>query len=181
MSLFTFGKLRRITMGRRFPCTGPDIEWCPTRREFLYGLGTSLGSVAFSALLARDADSAQHSLAEPLRTKPGHLPARAKSCIFLMMEGGPSHIDTFDPKPKLHKLHLQEFVRNDAMQSAMSSGKRYFVASPFPFRKHGESAAEMSQNWRYLAGVADDICFYRGCQVDSINHPTAMYQMNTGN
>jgi hypothetical protein len=147
-----------------------------TRREALYGLGTSLGSVAFSALLA-----AEERRAGPLAPKPPHAPAKAKACIFLMMEGGPSHIDTFDPKPKLADLHLKEFTRTDKMQSAMSGGKRYYVASPFKFGKAGKCGADIAANWTHLAGVADDLCFYRGCQVDSVNHPTAMYQMNTGN
>ena len=56
-----------------------------------------------------------------------------------MMEGGPSHIDTFDPKPKLAQLHLREFTREGKMKSAMESGKRYFVQSPFTFRKAGQS------------------------------------------
>src|ERR1700761_8909964 len=96
-----------------------------TRREFLYGLGASLGGVAFSAMLADEARAA-----DPLARKEGHLPEKAKACIFLMMEGGPSHIDTFDPKPKLESLHLKEFIRNDSKQSAMSGGKRYYVQSP---------------------------------------------------
>lgn len=149
-----------------------------TRREALYGLGASLGSVAFSALLAAEEKRAGDN---PLSPKNPHASAKAKACIFLMMEGGPSHIDTFDPKPKLAELHLQEFNRSDKMQSAMSGGKRYYVASPFQFVKAGQSGADMAANWEHLAGVADDLCFYRGCQVDSVNHPTAMYQMNTGN
>jgi hypothetical protein len=98
-----------------------------------------------------------------------------------MMEGGPSHLDTFDPKPALERLHLKEFVREGRQKSAMESGKRYYVRSPFQFRQAGTSGATMAENWAHLAGVADDLCFYRGCQVDSVNHPTAMYQMNTGN
>jgi len=94
-----------------------------SRREFLYGLGATLGSVALSALLP--ADSAQAASAGPLEPKKGHLPTKAKNCIFLMMEGGPSHIDTFDPKPKLAQLHLQEFTRTGEMKSAMESGKRW--------------------------------------------------------
>jgi hypothetical protein len=148
-----------------------------TRREALYGLGATLGSVAFSAMLAEEARAA----AGPLSPKPPQVPPRATACIFLMMDGGPSHIDTFDPKPKLNDLHLKEFARNDQMQSAMSSGKRYYVASPFQFRKAGQSGVDMATNWEHLAGVADHLCFYRGCQVDSVNHPTALYQMNTGN
>jgi hypothetical protein len=164
----------------RFPCTGSRAGWAPTRRAFLYSLGASLGSVAFTALLAEQA-RAEAKAARPLVPKSAHLPAKAKACIFLMMEGGPSHIDTFDPKPRLKDLHLQAFVRNDAMQSAMSSGKRYYVQSPFSFRKVGTCGADMTMNWEHLARVADDLCFYRGCQVDSVNHPTALYQMNTGN
>ncbi|MCA9046066.1 MAG: DUF1501 domain-containing protein, partial [Planctomycetaceae bacterium] len=72
------------------------------RRSFLYGLGTSLGSVALSTLLAEESGS------NALAPRSGHFPAKAKHCIFLMMEGGPSHIDTFDPKPALEKLHLKE-------------------------------------------------------------------------
>ena len=162
-----------------------------SRRDFLYGLGTSLGSVALTSLLADDAAAGANSPADdrsaddrsagPLSPKGGHLPAKAKNCIFLMMEGGPSHIDTFDPKPALGKLHLTEFTRGGEQKSAMESGKRYYVQSPFKFGRHGESGAAMAENWRHLAGVADELCFFRGCQVDSVNHPTAMYQMNCGN
>jgi len=147
----------------------------PTRRDFIYSLGASLGSVAFTSLLAAN------EKISPLAPKQCHLPAKAKSVIFLMMEGGPSHIDTFDPKPALAKMHLQEFTREGKQKSAMESGKRYYVQSPFKFAKHGESGADIADNWSHLAKVADEICFFRGCQVDSVNHPTAMYQMNCGN
>ncbi len=146
------------------------------RRDALYGLGASLGSVAFTAMMASDL-----ARGGPLDPKPQQVPAKAERCIFLMMEGGPSHIDTFDPKPALEQLHLQEFVREGRDKSAMESGKRYFVQSPFRFRKAGVSGADMADNWEHLAGVADELCFYRGCQVESVNHPTAMYQMNCGN
>jgi hypothetical protein len=151
-----------------------------SRRDFLFSLGAGLGSVALSALLDCDGFAAPPSQS-PLAPKTGHLPAKAKRCIFLMMEGGPSHIDTFDPKPALQEQHLKEFVREGQMKSQMESGKRYYVQSPFRFRKVGQSGAAMAENWEHLAGVADELCFYRGCQVDSVNHPTAMYQMNTGN
>jgi len=165
-----------------FPCTpGARAFSAHTRRDFLYSLGSSIGSVAFSAMLARELQAAPAKGPGPLAPKGGHAPAKARSCIFLMMEGGPSHIDTFDPKPGLEKLHLKEFVREGKQKSAMESGKRYYVKSPFKFRKAGQSGADMAENWEHLAKVADDICFYRGAQVDSVNHPTAMYQMNTGN
>ncbi len=143
------------------------------RRDFLYGLTASLGSIAFTSML----QSPKSAFGETL-----HFPkAKAKHCIFLYMEGGPSHIDTFDPKPKLDELHLTEFNRNDQKQSAMSSGKRYYVKSPFKFRQAGESGADMCVLWESLANVADELCFYRGCQVESVNHPTANYHVNTGN
>lgn len=152
-------------------------EWIsrPSRRDFVYSLGASLGSVAFASMLSAEEKT------NPLVPKPGHLPAKAKNVIFLMMEGGPSHIDTFDPKPELAKQHLKEFTREGKQKSAMESGKRYYVQSPFTFSKHGQSGADMANNWTHLAKVADDLCFFRGCQVDSVNHPTAMYQMNCGN
>ena len=146
------------------------------RRDFLYSLGASLGSLALTSRLAADTHDAIF-----VRKAPHFPNAKAKNCIFLYMEGGPSHIDTFDPKPALKKLHLREFQRTDAKQSAMSSGNRYYVESPFQFRKAGSSGADMNTLWEHLAEVADDLCFYRGLQVDSVNHPTANYQMNTGN
>ncbi len=137
-----------------FPCAGSRALHAPTRRDFLFGLGASLGSVAFSALLAEENPK------NPLASKPGHLPAKAKNVIFLMMEGGPSHIDTFDPKPMLAKMHLKEFVRAGKQKSAMESGKRYYVQSPFKFEKHGQSGADMAENWEHLAKVADELCFF---------------------
>lgn len=158
-----------------FPCDGGRAHHAPTRRDFIYSLGASVGSVALTSLLAEETKT---NLGEP---KHSHLPAKAKHVIFLMMEGGPSHIDTFDPKPALAKVHLTEFVREGKQKSAMESGKRYYVKSPFGFARHGQSGADMAENWTHLAKVADDICFFRGCTVDSVNHPTAMYQMNCGN
>jgi hypothetical protein len=154
------------------------------RREFLYGLGATLGTVAFNALLR--ADESRSSLLAPrpsrapLSPKPQQHPAKAKACIYLFMEGGPSHIDTFDPKPKLAELHMEEFRRDDKFGSAMSGGKRYYVQSPFKFRQAGRSGMWMCENFQHLSEVADHLCVYRGCQVDSVDHPTACYQMNTG-
>lgn len=146
------------------------------RREFLFHLGAGLGSVALSALLAEG-----EARGGVLTGKPQHHSAKAKSCIFLLMEGGPSHIDTFDPKPKLKELHMNEFVRQDKFASQMESGKRYFVASPFGFKRAGKSGIEICEHWEHLAGCVDDICFYRGAVGDSTNHPTALYHLNTGN
>ena len=109
----------------------------PSRRTFLYGLGASIGGLAFTDMLARDAQADQRDDAisqgiadSPLTPRALHVPAKAKACIMLYMAGGPSHIDTFDPKPKLDELHMKKFVRQDKFASAMASGERYFVKSP---------------------------------------------------
>ena len=147
-----------------------------SRRDFLFRLGAGLGSVALTSLLADE-----NANAGPLAAKPPHHPARARACIFLLMEGGPSHIDTFDPKPKLRDLHMTEFVRRNRFASAMESGRRYFVQSPFRFRRAGQSGIEICEHWEQLAGCVDDICFYRGAVAESTDHPTALFHLNTGN
>jgi len=155
--------------------TGRSTGLPLSRRDCLSGLGATLGSIALTSLLAEDSPG-------PLAPRPGHFAdAKARNVIFLMMEGGPSHLDTFDPKPALDRLHLKEFVREGKQKSAMESGKRYYVRSPFQFRKAGQSGADFAETWTHLSTVADDLCFFRGCTVDSVNHPTAMYQMNCGN
>lgn len=147
------------------------------RRQFLYGLNAGLGSIALSAMLGEET----RAVGGTGMPQPDFPSAKAKSCIFLYMEGGPSHIDNFDPKPKLKELHEQEFQRQGKEQSAMSSGKRYYVQTPFDFHKAGQSGADMNTEWSHLASVADEICFYRGLQVTSVNHPAANYHVNTGN
>ena len=150
------------------------------RRETMFGLGATLGTVAFNALLQQEANSKTPRTA-PLAPSPTHHPTKAKACILLYMAGGPSHIDLFDPKPELNKRHLQEFVRNDKFLSNMASGKRYFVQGQFPGRRCGNSGIWMCDGWQHLSQVADELCLYLGCQAESINHPTANYHMNTGN
>ncbi|MCP4847592.1 MAG: DUF1501 domain-containing protein, partial [Verrucomicrobiaceae bacterium] len=92
------------------------------RREFFYGVNGGLGALAFHSML--QAEEAKG----PLSPKVAHFPkAKAKRCILLYMAGGPSHIDTFDPKPKLKELHLKKFKRQSKFLSAMGSGERYYV------------------------------------------------------
>ena len=145
-----------------------------TRRGFLYTLGASLGSVAFSDLLAKEAGS-------PLAPKDPHLAPKAKACILLVMEGGPSHIDTFDPKPKLEQLHMKHFEQVGEHFSGMSQGERYYVQSPYKFRKVGQAGIDMCEHFVHLPEVADELCVYKGCQAESVDHPTALYHINTGN
>jgi hypothetical protein len=138
----------------------------PSRREFLYNGGMGLGTVALSAMLN----------AEP------HHQAKAKHCIFLLMEGGPSHIDTFDPKPKLGQLHMTKFSKErNKFEANMNTGERYYVRSPFEFRRAGKLGIEVNTLLQNFADVVDDVCFYRGLKAESVNHPTALYHLNTGN
>ncbi len=156
--------------------TNSCVDSTMGRRSALFGLGAGIGSIALASMLQAEEGPAISPNRSDLNSGPA-----AKHCIFLMMEGGPSHIDTFDPKPELTRQHLKEFTRSGEKESAMSSGTRYFVKSPFEFIRAGQSGADMSDRWVHLENVADDICFYRGAQVESVNHPTACYQLNTGN
>lgn len=146
------------------------------RREFLFGGGMGLGAVALSSLLASEARGG------PLTPRPQHLPAKAKHCIFLLMEGGPSHIDTFDPKPKLEQLHMTRFQKErNKFEANMNTGERYYVRSPFSFQRAGKMGIEINSLFREFGSVVDDVCFYRGLKAESVNHPTALYHLNTGN
>ena len=142
------------------------------RRSFLYGLGASLGSVALSNLLAEQTSGG------PLAPKQPMLPVRAKNVIMLFMEGGPGHMDTFDPKPELTRLHKKE----SKLPFGQETGFKFFVGSPFGFNKVGDPGIEMCDQWKYLADpfVANELCNFRGCQAESLNHPEALFHMNTG-
>ena len=149
----------------------------PSRRDLLYHSGVGLGSLALTALLR-----AEQAGSDPLGPRPGHVRAKARNCIFLLMEGGPSQIDTFDPKPKLESLHMTEFVKDrNLFAAAMNTGKRYFVRSPFEFRRAGKLGIDINAKLGRFADCVDDVCFYRGLQATSVNHPTALYHLNTGN
>ncbi|HBE71196.1 MAG TPA: hypothetical protein DDW52_23875 [Planctomycetaceae bacterium] len=145
------------------------------RRDFLYGLSSSLGALALTDLQAAESRNVDTS---PLAPKPPMHPAKAKAVIMLFMEGGPSQTDTFDPKPTLSKLHLKESKRT----AGLATGKRFYVGSPFKSRKVGQSGIDMCDQWEHLADpeVADELCVYRGCQAESLNHPEALLHMNTG-
>ncbi|RMG33222.1 MAG: DUF1501 domain-containing protein [Planctomycetota bacterium] len=147
------------------------------RREFLYGLGSSLGAVAFSSLLRADESPAGSApAAGPLAPKPPMHKPRAKNVIMLFMEGGPAHMDTFDPKPKLNELHKKE----SKLTGTLETGFKFFVGSPFKFRKVGQAGIDMCDRWVHLPEVADELCVYRGLQAESLNHPEALFHMNTG-
>lgn len=149
----------------------------PSRREFLYSLGSGLGLAALTAITQQE-----QLRAGVLSAKPGHHPAKAKRCIFLLMEGGPSHIDTIDPKPRLGDLHMTEFVKDRTkFEASMNTGKRYYVKSPFEFKRAGQLGIEINTLFESFSDCVDNVCFYRGLQATSVNHPTALYHLNTGN
>ncbi len=138
----------------------------PSRRDLIFGGGMGLGSVALSAMMAAQGP---------------HHPAKAKNCIFLLMEGGPSHIDTFDPKPRLDALHMTKFQKErNKFEANMNTGERYYVKSPFRFRRAGKMGIEINTLFESFADTVDDVCFYRGLRAESVNHPTALYHLNTG-
>ena len=139
------------------------------RRDFLYGLGSTLGAVAMTDLLAREKLG-------PLAPKKPMREAKTKAVIMLFMEGGPSQVDTFDPKPELDALHKTESKRTGTLEQ----GYKFFVGSPFKTRKVGQSGLDMSEHWQHLPEVADELCNYRGCIAESLNHPEALFHMNTG-
>ena len=151
------------------------------RRNFMYGLGASLGSVALTGMMGEEASAARLLSEQDGGQKPHHA-AKAKSVIMLFMEGAPSHIETFDPKPKLNELHLKKFVSSNEKFSGMTRGNRFYVGSPYKFRKVGKSGIEMCEHFTHMADadVADELCIYRGCQAESVNHPAALFHMNTG-
>lgn len=153
------------------------------RREFLFGLGASLGALALTDLQGAEKQASPKRptgqvVVGPLAPKrPMHEP-KAKAVIMLFMEGGPSQVDNFDPKPKLNEAHLTESTRT----AGLANGKRFFVGSPFKSRKVGNAGIDMSEPWQFMAApeVADELCVYRGCQAESLNHPEALLHMNTG-
>ena len=148
-----------------------------TRREALFSLGASLGSLAFTSLLGAEQASAA-SEGGPLIQKTPQRRARAKNVIMLFMEGGPGQMDTFDPKPELTRLHKQE----SKLTGGLEKGFKFFVGSPFGFQNPGETGVEMCDQWKYLSDpfVANELCNFRGCQAESLNHPEALFHMNTG-
>jgi len=147
------------------------------RRDFLYGTSTGVGALALTSMLQRDGllASTESNTSSGLAPRSAHLPARAKSCIFLFMAGAPSQMDTFDPKPKLNKLHGQPVTRVYG-----SLEKRMYVACPFKFRKYGESGIEVSEIFPNLAKCVDDMAILRSLHTSVEAHTTATFFMNTG-
>jgi hypothetical protein len=113
--------------------------------------------------------------------KPAHFPARARRVISLFMHGGPSHLETFDPKPELQRLGGQPLPESfGAVMTRRHVARNPLLASRRTFRPSGQSGLEISDLLPHLSAHADDLALIRSCWADSVNHPQAVYQMNTG-
>lgn len=155
----------------------PHRRWCRSRREFLELAGCGFGWLAFHAL---QADEERRT--NPLAAKPGHFPARARSVIWLFIEGGPSHLDLFDPKPMLGKLHGQPLPGSFKVPITPMgvTARSPLLASKRTFRQYGQSGIWVSDWLPELARCVDDICVIRSCYADGLNHVGSVCQMNTG-
>ena len=164
-----------MSLDARLPHSRPTR----TRREFVRDAFCGFGGLAVASLLQEEA--ARAGPADPLAPKPPHLAARAKSVIFLFMAGGPSHLETFDPKPLLDQLSGQprpkefgeakyQFVQRDAR----------LLGTKRTFKKYGESGIEVSDLFPHTAGCVDDLAVVRSCHGDMVVHSAAQYELFTG-
>jgi hypothetical protein len=143
------------------------------RRRFLQRAGAGFGFVALADLLHRDA--AQAAPGGLLAPKPTHFAARAKAVIWLFMEGAPSAVDLFDPKPALDK--------NDGRRipiDVFNGNPGPLMKSPFKFRRHGQSGAWVCDRYPHVAKHVDKIAWVKSCHTESNDHVPALYQINTG-
>src|SRR3989475_1111243 len=126
------------------------------RREFLRNGAGGLGMIALAQMLGAD----QHKRTDPLAPKPPHFTPKAKNVIFLFMEGAPSQMDLFDPKPALQKYHGQSLPASMTkdLKLAFIKPTAAVLASPRKFTPHGKSGIEMSDFIPNIASCADDIC-----------------------
>ncbi len=156
-----------------------------SRRDFLFKAGGGFGGLALGYLLARDGllpeAGADEPVANPLAPRPSRHFARANSVIFLFMEGGPSAVDTFDPKPELTRRHGQRLP--DSLRTVvtpMGTGGNTLLASRRSFRPSGQSGIPVSDWLPHIATCIDDIAVVRSCWADGLNHVGSVCQMNTG-
>ncbi|QEG39576.1 DUF1501 domain-containing protein [Roseimaritima ulvae] len=156
-----------------------------SRRHFLATNAMSLGSVALACLLKQDNAVASSEKLKPLahsytlEPKPPQHPPRANAMISLWMQGGPSHIDMFDPKPTLDKYDGKTFPGQIKYDNAAQASSKV-LASPWKFQPRGQCGTELSELVPHLANVVDDICLIRSMQTGVNNHGQSIQAMNTG-
>ncbi len=148
-----------------------------TRRAMLQRVGTGLGMIGLAGLLTEQQARATPSTASPLAPKPAHFQPRAKRLIHLFMNGGPSQVDTFDPKPALDRYHGQ---RPPSAERSTERGTRGLMRSPFRFRRCGQSGLEISEIFPRIAEHADDLCVIRSMHTNVPNHEPSLLMMTSG-
>ena len=156
-----------------------------TRREFLWETGGGFGAVALTGLLSADgffnraAAAPQTKFLNPLAPKKGHFDGKAKSVIFLFMYGGPSHVDTFDYKPKLYPLDGKTIpVKTFGRGGHKNEGR--VVGPKWQFQQYGQCGKWVSDLFPHLAGCVDDMAFLHSLYAESPIHGSAMLMMNSG-
>ncbi len=149
-----------------------------TRREFLSRSGMGLAGLGLAGLLQSEGLLAAPAASiNPLAPKPPHFPAKARRVIHLFMNGGPSHLDTFDPKPALARYAGRPLPMPN-LRTERRTGAAF--PSPFRFRKHGQSGIEVSELFPHVAACIDDVCVIRSMYADVPNHEPSLMLMNTG-
>ncbi|HYE31163.1 MAG TPA: DUF1501 domain-containing protein [Methylomirabilota bacterium] len=151
------------------------------RRTFLSQAAYGLGGMALASLLNPKALASEGRWRGVIQ--PSHFPIKAKRVIHLCMAGGPSHLETFDYKPKLKELHGQPFPESftRGQQTAQLQNTKLIARGPFcEFKKCGQSGQEISTIFPGISSIADDICIIRSMHTEQINHDPAHAFMNTG-
>src|SRR5262245_38591338 len=153
-----------------------------TRRDFLRRAAHGFGGIALATLLADESKAAVDlDPSNPFLPRTPHFEPKAKSVIFLFMEGGPSHIDLCDPKPELTRMHGTPLpARFGKVITPMGTGGNTLLASKRTFAKYGDSGLEFSDWLPQMAQIADEFAILRACKADGLNHVGAVCQMNTG-
>jgi hypothetical protein len=158
------------------------LEQPTSRREMLQQTAGGFGAVALAALLNESAFGevlqSERRTGDPLAARPPHHRPRAKQVIFLYMDGGPSQVDTFDPKPRLDKEHGQPIKMKVQPTQFDNVGK--VLKSPWKFRQYGESGIPISDLFPYTAQCADDLCVIRSMTSEFSEHTNANYFLHTG-
>jgi hypothetical protein len=152
------------------------------RRDWLLQAGAGFGALALGDLLVRDVDAGLEPTARALISSAAwRRPATAKSVIFLFMEGGPSHLDTFDPKPELNRLAGQSLPPSfKPVITPMGEARAPLLASQRKWKQHGQSGTWVSDWLPHIATCVDDIAVMRSCWSNGLNHVGGVCQMNTG-
>jgi hypothetical protein len=154
------------------------------RRQFFTSTASGLGALALASLLRQDGLLASDDRsANPLKPKPPHFAPKAKSCIFFLPEGAPSHIDLFDPKPKLNELHgqkLPESMTKSVRFAFIQKESAVLLGCNRKFNPHGNSGMELSDFLPHLGECTDDMCLIRSMHTDAFNHHPAQLMMMSG-